>query len=87
MTFNAITPIDTDAPSPALLAYWASPEFKTYLDAKQAWKEAHDTYERTVINGDDKAQLRSYVVLCADEARRTLAICRALPIHVEAFGW
>ena len=84
---TTITHNDTDIPSPALCAYWESPEFKTYLAAKRDWEDAHAAYERCVIDGDDKEDVRNYLIACANEARRTLAICRELPIHSEAFGW
>jgi hypothetical protein len=87
------TTIDTDAPSEALQAYWDSPEFAAYLKAKADREQAHKAYVE-LAGKCSKTQheqgihgLRVELNRTAEEARRLLAICRALPIHEKAFGW
>lgn len=92
-----LTLIDTDEPSAALVAYWGSPEFKSYLEAKTAWEKAHAAYVglagkcgktqwEAKMDGT-KDRLARELTEAAAEARKRLEVCRALPVHKEAYGW
>jgi len=61
--------------------YEATYEFKSYLEARGAW----EAFKATYVGPCDQwytMERELYGVMCA-----TLKICRALPIHVLAFGW
>jgi hypothetical protein len=77
---------DMTEPGPVELqeAYRQTPEWKAYYAAHLAWREAHYEYLHAPIpNEEARAKLNR----TQSEQQCLLAICRAMPEHLLAFGW
>lgn len=73
---------DVNPPKSAELQrkYEASDEFKSYLAARQAWITHKENFTRTTDWYVREKELFQAM-------RKALHVCRATPIHREAFGW
>jgi hypothetical protein len=66
-------------------AFRQTPEWKAYYSAHQAWREAH--YEYLHAPSPKKEEARAKLNRAQSEQQCLLAICRAMPEHLKAFGW
>jgi hypothetical protein len=62
-----------------------TPEWKAYYAAHLAWREAH--YEYLHAPSPKKEEARAKLNRAQSEQQCLLAICRAMPEHLKAFGW
>ena len=78
---------DTAEPGPAELqdAFRQTPEWKAYYAAHLAWRKAHFEYFHAPAS--KKAEARAKLNRAQSEQQCLLAICRAMPEHLKAFGW
>jgi hypothetical protein len=66
-------------------AFRQTPEWKTYYAAHLAWREAHFEYFHAPAT--KKEEVRAKLSRAQSVQQCLLAICRAMPEHLKAFGW
>ncbi|GGG86651.1 hypothetical protein [Edaphobacter dinghuensis] len=66
-------------------AFRQTPEWKAYDAAHLAWREAHFAYFHAPASEKQDAHAR--LNRAQSYAQQLLAICRAMPKHINAFGW
>jgi hypothetical protein len=66
-------------------AFRQTPEWKAYYAAHLAWRDAH--FEYVHAPASKKAEACAKLNRAQSEQQCLLAICRAMPEHLKAFGW
>lgn len=68
-----------------LQTFYALRVFADYLEAKEEWEFAHQSYTQCPL--PERVVTRQALMLARDRMDAKLAISRATPEHKAAFGW